>query len=335
MRKISFIIVLLVMLASCSNDELVSADPQSEDQEMEMKSAADKIFTVTPVASDVYSSYYTRNSFCTDMSGNLYYFDSSDYYNYTIIKKYDVQTGETTTLASMQQNGYTDGKSICVDNQGNIYYTDLGKLYKIAADGSSITDLTSRFTGDFKCYAFYGLCAADNGNVFISADCDGITQDGNWIASGQTILRLSAQGKVALVNKGFDYSDISVKGGGLIKPKGAFVMVTEDVKYLKAGTTGNTLEYHSLRNNVHSPAAALNKANPYAVRGNDIVQVRPNAATDLLVGTIPSMIADGQGGFITLGEPRFMCVDPDAKVFYIMVETDEYSKSDVYKLTLD
>lgn len=338
MKKIYLLALILTALAGCSSDD--SMDTLSTDG-ITTRSALDKIFTVKQIASDVYETAYTNNYMCTDSDGNLYFIEEPDY-NTVLIKKYDLQTDEVSTHTIVPTNPYwySDLSAICIDNQNNIYYTNGKTLLKIIANNGGIVDFTSRLSAQSEYYVIYGLCAADNGNVFVTLDDSySVVETGEW-KQQQKLLKIAANGKVSEVINNIDEENFYFKGGGVVKPSGAFVYLVQGFgstqKYVKASTTSDAYESLETRTVVQSITAALSKANPYALSGYDIIQLRSSAASDLLIGTIPNYLSDGQGGFVQLAKPTYFCANKDATVFYVLARAqgNDY-KAKVFKLTLD
>lgn len=337
MKKIYFLILVLTAFVGCSNDDSIMT---SSGDNVSTRSATDKIFTVKQIASNVYQTGYTQNYMCTDGDGNLYFVDEPDN-NTVLIKKYDPSTDEVSTQAVVPTDGsfYSDLRAICVDNLMNIYYTDGERLLKIIANNGGIVDLTSRFSIQSEYHIFYGLCAASNGNVFVTLDDSYWNPDvESWIQQ-QKLMKISSNGKITEVIKNIEDDNFYFKGGGVVKPSGTFVYVVQGFgsqNYVKASTTDGTYEGFTTRSNVQSITAALSKAKPYALRDYDIIQLRPDAASDLLVGTIPNYLSDGQGGFIELAKPSYFCSNADATVFYVLANTkNDYYNTILYKVSFD
>lgn len=337
MRKIHLFILALATLVSCSNDELTDVSNQVN-EDLTTRSAADKIFSVQQITTNTFETAYTQNYLCTDGDGNLYFFDNS-YSSDVTIKKYDPSTDETSLVVTIPNYGTTDVRSICIDNQKNIYYTNGQVLLKILADNKGIVDLSSKLPLEFDYHVIYGLCAADNGNVFVSMENDLYIPEIDGWKQQQTLFRISANGNVSEILNNIGEDNFYLKGGGIVKPKGAFVYAVQGFgsanKYVKAGTTNGTYEGFTTRNDVQSITAALAKANPYALSGYDIIQLRPNAASDLVIGTIPNFISNGQGTFLELAKPTYFCANADATIFYVVAAAKNSYTSNLYKVTLN
>lgn len=338
MKKIYLLILVLTTLAGCSSDDLTDTSP---DGGITTRNAIDKIFTVKQIASNVYETAYTNNYMCTDADGDVYFIEQPDY-NTVLLKKYDSQTNEVSThiVVPTSPNWHSDLHAICIDNQKNIYYTNGHQLLKILANNGGIVDLTARLLAQSEYYMIYGLCAADNGNVFLTLDDSySVAKTGEW-KQQQKLLKIAANGKFSEVINNIEAENFYFKGGGIVKPIGAFVYAVQGFgstrEYVKASTTSDAYESFTTRTTVQSITAALSKANPYALSGFDIIQLRPGTASDLLIGTIPNYLSDGQGGFLELEKPTYFCSNSDATVFYVVarIKGNDY-KTKLFKVTFD
>jgi hypothetical protein len=83
-------------------------------------------------------------------------------------------------------------------------------------------------------------------------------------------------------------------------------------------------------NNPYSVAATtgVGQTNLFALNGYQIVKVRPNMASDLVIGTIPSLYKDTSNVFVQMPQPQELYVTSDATVFYVS------TWDQMFKLTL-
>ncbi|WP_165020272.1 hypothetical protein [Dysgonomonas sp. ZJ279] len=323
MKKTILIFSLVaISFASCSSDAEIN--DISANGAVETKSALDKIFTVEKVADDIRFGGVNSNSTCTDLDGNLYFVKRSS----LDVMKYDLQTKEVTVAFKLPEGIYSGG-SICVDYQKNLYYAVNSKLYKISAVDGSVTDLSSRIPVLVDHIA--GICAAENGNVFLSG-----------YNNAERIFKITPQGQITEVTSYIRGEYPYLKGSSLVKSKGSYVYVVslmeenpDNKRYLKINTTNGQIEDLSAHTPVQAISATHSKDNPYALSGNYIVRIRPTETSDLLIGTIPSYITDENGELVPLEHLANFCINAEATVFYVMSYDYDQNKSVCYKLTLE
>lgn len=327
---IYFLSMAAFVATSCTSDQFSDISvAETNAASQDVKSAADKVFKMEYVASGALANYYGTNSMCTDSFGNLYFLSINSYFEPLNIKvnKYDITTGQTSVLfelGSLSHPAFCDTQSICIDNEQNLYYADLFYIYKINLREGSIVNLTSRFPAQ---HNFTGLCAADNGNVFVNS----------W----GSLYRITAQGNVTEINHGnMDYSNIFKSSGAFVYGFPSMITFESSNPFFKASTTNGTVEtYNDYRIPIQSLTAALNNSNAYALSGNTIMELRPNLAKDLLVGTIPDYIINKDGSLKKLGHPSWIIANANASIFYIYFYNQDgttgVTENDIYKLTLE
>lgn len=330
------------ILTGCSNDDEVMNDTLSEGADIGVRSALDKVFTVEKVAHNLFVGAENANIMCTDLDGNFYYITGNWESNEQEIKKYDSETKEIISLVKLQVERYNKIHAIAVDSQKNLYYVTNDKLFKVSIVDGSITDLTSRieFPVGGRNITLCGLCSADNGNVFLSSYCStsvsypGYTQE----VMVQQMFKITLQGKVVEITS-FEEGELPfyLKGTDLSKSKGSYLYATctyDSYSYLKINTINGNIERLIPARPVQAISATHSQDNPYALRGHDIVRLRPAQNSDLLIGTIPSYIRDEEGNLVAMTQPKMFCMNADATIFYI-VTYDNYSARSCYKLTLE
>lgn len=313
------------ILTGCSNDDGVMNDTLSEGVDVGVRSALDKVFTVEKVADNLWLSD-GNGGLCTDLDGNMYFSKGLD------LMKYNLQTKEITVAFRLPNYP----SSFCVDYQNNLYYTDYRLLYKISAVDGSITELTSRIPLPVWSteLAIRNMCVAENGNVFFGVSLENSIE----AANSERVYKITPQGNITEIAAFSPYqydAFVDLKATNLIKSKGSYVYVVQpgSSSYLKINTTNRVIESISANSKVEMIAAALGKDNPYALRGHDIVRLRPTQNSDLLIGTIPSYITVN-GNLLVMKQPEALCMNADATVFYVVIY-DSHPQNICYKLTLE
>lgn len=205
-----------------------------------------------------------------------------------------------------------------------VYYDD--SVYLM-----NIIDLTPSFPSDV---VFLSLTAADNGNVFVTT---GKAADGEYgdTFPNHTLYRISAAGRpteIVTINAPvaatlvtdwgpwayyeaipqIEYPNILSKSNGAT----LYGLDANGNGYKIFSGTG-VVEFFTPRVPVKCLTAALGTNNPYALSGNTIVELRPNMAKDIEIGTIPADIA--QNAYT-------LRVNADATAFYVGVKNaDNFS----------
>lgn len=334
------------ILTSCSNDEEVIGGTSSDETNIETRSTLDKIFTVEKVADDLVNVGH-GNYMCTDLDGNFYYLSTISNNGMQAVKKYNSVTKEITTLFNIpigdfDQYGNRDiVQSICIDAQKNLYYTtSYGKFGKVTLVDGSITNFKTRLPSpaNDENMALCGLSAAEGGNVFLSGyvyyPMDANINPENILYK---IYKITPQGVITEVTS-YERGEFPyLKGSHLVKSKGSYVyavnlMEGAPYSYLKINTVNGNIEHLSTHTPVQAISATHSKDNPYALRGHDIVRLRPTQDSDLLIGTIPSYITEN-GNLAEMKMPYAFCMNAEATEFYVVVY-DNHQKI-CYKLTLE
>lgn len=327
-------LAMVVALYSCSNDSFFD-NSYNDDLKIQTKSAKDKVFTATIIDIPYYWSGYSRNYLAIDSIGDIYTFVFEN--SKKTIKKYDLVNNQIVDYITLLEGDEWDwAGTISIDKNQHLYLSNGKNLIKVYENGKSTVDLTSRITGHYD-DVILGMCASYNDDIFFS--WYGVETSG--------LFKLAPNGKVTLIDSwgwGLWEQMPDTKGGGIFKPKGSFVYTQNHFdsylqNYYKVNTkTGSIPEKVDLNGECQSMTASIYNSDIYILRGFDIFKLRPNKATDLLVGTIPNSMETENGEIIRLAELRDLWVNGDGSVFYISASgrtTSNYYKENIYKLTLD
>lgn len=334
MKKLAFAALAVLILAGCAKNDVtetaVTPAPADRPQSQTPGTyAANDLFNVSPISSFWWEGYHT---FCSDAATNSIYgaYGKSDYCHIL-----NLMTGELIFLFFPPKFGIPF--NFCFDNKQNIYVVgdfgqdgmvlDYNKFIEISADCSSYVSLHTLFPAGCE---FLGICSAENGNIFIRTK-----QPSGDLHS---IYRLTTQGILAKLVDGIDaaysYSNNyfnQTNTRNLMKANGTLIYGLDNNKnFFKANTNTGSVEYFTPRIPVLDYATALQMNNLYALSGRRIVELRPNMANDLVVGTIPDSYKNSVGQMEEVGEPQYIIyINPDATEFYISTRMGY-----IYKLTL-
>lgn len=310
MKKILLMALVTVMLASCAKPETTDLASQSPETR-----AINDIFKIEDMGFGV----RTRGN--VDFQGNLYSYEGSRFYD--LVKKESFDFPLANKMYSLIPSSSFWLADWCFDNKNNIIIagnqsdTGPGYVYMLTPDMNSMVDLTPYFPSMY----VYGVCAAENGNIFVSAGDEKIYSEyGYDIYVTQKIYRLNiTNGVVKEVVSGIEgicEGDI----WRLKKMKGAFVGGTcgED-RLFKANTNTGEIEYITPHFTVDHYMTASNMPNFYAINNAKIFEIRP--ATDFVIGTVPSSYIDENGDTVLINYDHLyngmsFCVNADATVFY-------------------
>lgn len=280
---IAFAVVML--LASCTQPEtsdLLAPAPQSTD--IPGSRAINDIFKLERMG-DFFVSDIGR----VDFQGNIYCPRGNMYYDLSKKQSFDFPFNK---IYSSLPDWFWFCNDWCFDSKGNILVIGHGHIYMFTPDMNSVVDLTPYFPSGID---FYNICAAENGNIFVSTG-DELTESsyypGYYYFAKQKIYRLNANtGVVKEVLSGIEISS------DLMKMKGAFIGGYCNGVLFKANTNTGEVEYIAPRvNGIY--AAASDMPNFYVIDGIKIVEIRPNVATDLVIGTIPTSYIDKNGDIV-------------------------------------
>jgi len=331
MNKKKFFAFILTSLASCSNHAFDAY--AFNETKIETNSGLNKFFRVEKIADDFVCTG-SGNCICTDLDGNFYYLAQGVDMNMQEVKKYNPKTRKVTSFISitlgMNQSGDIDLiESFCIDSHGDLYYTSWNnKLVKVSVIDQSITELNQSIPVDpQESDILSGLVMAEDGNVFFS---------GGVYDRKEKIFKITPKGTIVKVAEYDREKYRNLRSSSLFKCKGSYVYAWVGKEYLKINTTnGNIEEYLSVHSPVQIISATYSQNNPYALQGYNIVRLRPNQDSDLLIGTIPSNVI-GNDNLISMNVPvpGGFCMNAEATVFYV-VGYDNYNLGSCYKLTLE
>lgn len=342
------------MLLSCANVEIEDSrnDLSKIEAENILKSSSLTVDDMIMFGGAVYIDYYA------DAVGNLYSTYSKGYLDYLDLSNnssYQLHALQSSITNSSSTNGYFDVPEsvldFCVDINQNFYcITQKNYLLKVSDGGydkygykiDQQVNLSDKFPENT---VFLGITASqDNANIFVTTAM-GDGSSNYWKTyTEQKIYRINANGNVAEVvssvkvpitpnpniyldgsyeHKLFIYKNV------LSKAKGAFVYGM-DAKgtYFKAGVNTGEVTYYTPRVPIQHLTGATNKANPIALSGRQILELRSNSTTDIVIGTLPESIK---------GEPVLFLSNADATIFYVVVNeyTGESFQPICYRLRLN
>lgn len=326
-------ITTVCMLGSCSQEEL--SEPQAQTRNEGMTRAMSDIFNVEEVnLEEEYIGIYSPRG--VDRDGN-FYFVIFEFGDNGYIYKYDLITGKTVLFAPFKDyGGYNTCKRFCFDENNNlcylIYNPNDGKygVRRVRADGNAVTEQWFDHI-----ISPTSIVADINGNLFI---LDSFAKNGMRFMK---IFKLNTNGVLSEV--GVDLSGVDGSTASLYKANGAVI-------YLSSGYSWVGLHWYKVNTNTGfieeiehwgssdwtgetQFTSSYGMASPYTLRNdNCVVQLRPNAASGLVIGVIPSCYKNADGLFVkvevlpTVHPMLFM--NTDATIFYTL------SNNGFYKLTL-
>lgn len=336
MKKSYLLGLAAIVFAACTQDNTFTV-PAVTDPSSESSSAASR--ADIPALTQIEDQYYHPGvSICLDTEGYLCLMYSKGNYF-----KYDTNAPYGSYSLGLEYFDYLRlVRSTCIDTNDILYFitfdNSLIKVSNCWSTNRNCVDITSSFPSDA---VFLSLTAADNGNVFVTT---GDSSDGNYGATfpSHTVYRIASGGNVteiATVNASvsatlvadwvgwevvewmlppipqIEYPSILLKANGSL----LYGLSSNGNCYKITATTG-AVEYFTPRVTVDLLAGSLNGNNPYALSGNTIVEIRPNLAKDIVIGTIPADIA---------ANAYTLRVNADATAFFV----GTIENGDVYKFT--
>lgn len=338
MNKILILILSCCLLSACYQEDVIESTVDSNGSQSR---AASDLFKVTAIKLE--NHFWWDGNRGVDNEGNFYYLAYSNETGGEEIFKYNHQQNTVIPFSPFEVGSSSFGH-FCFDDRNNFCYVinEDGNyaLRRVSSDGNNISDqvlnlppLDTRPGYEHEAYTNCGITAATNGNIFmIFSDFNGNTR----------YFRLSSQNGV--VNElNIDFSDIQVHDmTQLYKANGAlhYIMGSAPTGCHRINTNTGLIEPIELRFSIQwrSTAACTGKANLYALNGRQIVMVRPNAASDLIVGVIPDKFKNEEGKMVNIGNPVQLYMNSDASIFYVITDghNENYThEGDVlYKLTL-
>lgn len=331
MKKIFMLLLSCCFFAACSQNEIIESTIDLGDLELR---AASNIFKMTEIGVPNSMSRYSG----VDNEGNFYWTahlpDNNDDGRYAIMKydlsinqTYDFYASSDLTYDMVGYMGFDENNNLCYiipdeEQWGYIYY-----LKRITPDGNSVTMQSLKFFDTPTTHDIGGMCVSPNGNIFFSVNSD-----------EPEIYRLSPNNVMKKID--VDFSSVGVFPADLFKASGAIQYFSYYRHWYynghgKINVNTGTVELMDLRffPPQYGISACTGKSNMYAINGNQIVQVRTNASSDLVVGTIPVQYKNSDGEFVDVGTPDELYMNSDATVFYIMTKQNGQDDK-VFKLTL-
>ena len=332
MKKYLLIFSLLFIAMSCSDNTFEDFEPMDSSNEAMTRAVTD---TLTAELVDYFSSWH-YSDFYVDAPGNLYGVYSKAYLIYEGLSD-DPESERSQNNNDSFEQTYSDVLDIgdkptygfCVDLNHNAYYITSNNLLVKEGRVGPCQDLTNKFPENT---VFLGITTAQvNSNVFVTtAQGDG---SGNFWKSydTQTLYRISANGTVTKISekiyaplvpnaplvesyytsirsfKMFTYTSV------LSKAKGAIAYgMDADGNYFKVNTVNGEVNYYIPRQSLQFLTAGTEIANPIALSGRKILQIRPNLNKDLVLGVLPSAIPEDARvlNFFT---------NANATIFYIVI----------------
>lgn len=336
MKKIFILIFSCCFFAGCSEQEIIESVNDSNEPQPR---ATSDIFKLTEVFkfTDINPDYELERG--VDNEGNFYWIDSNNQ-----VFKYDFISNETILFAPYE--GLIYPGYFCFDENNNFCHIVVDDnndeknyyLRRITSDGRSISDQRLNLPDIpvpswYWPYKPYGICAAPNGNIFILLHGD---------LGNLKCYRLSTNG--IFTELGMDLSMISYQSAriSLMKASGGtqYIVSTFDPGYWKLNPNTLSLEHLDSELSLHfmNCTAGSGKGNLYALDGRKVVQLRPNATSNLVIGTIPDKYYEN-GRYVTVGEPEEIYMNADGSVFYIVAYCPEENSEGgapyiIYRMTL-
>lgn len=328
MKKILILILSCCFFVACSHEDFVESIIDSNGAQS--RAAAD-IFKVKPLVYPEEYGCWADAYRGVDNEGNFYLIDDANG-----IIKYDYQLDKVSVLAPFESFLSMYGQ-FCFDERNNfcyvIYENGQYSLRRISPDGNmvfdQVLDLPSiESENEWRPYYFNcGICAAPNGNIFM------LFESGGYSNYEISYYKLSAQ------DGAFTKLDLNLTGSinehtQLHKASGAiqYLITAWGNSCLKINTNTSQIDIINTRFTFgwRDMTACTSKANLYAVKGRQIVMVRPNAATDLIIGSIPNKYKNSNGEIVELGSISELFMNSDASIFYVRA-----SNVGFVKLTLE
>ena len=336
MRKIFKGDTHVPLAISPTTDSLAEVIHVDRTQEIATHAVSD-IFDVEkltlPKGTHMYNNYMSKG---VDREGNFYCvaaIESSSPiangvgYDHAILK-YDQESGEFVFFAPFDNEDKSAERQFCFDDKNNLCYISGDKLRRIKANGQAMVDQPLEFsTIKYRQRHFKGISAAVNGGLFFLVEY--------LLEDYSTVTRLYRLGPGGLLGDTKVASLPTGDGRGLYKASGA-VLYTYDGDKACSRVNIYTKEVTpvSLRFPVKASGIATSpdKGNMYAIEDNYVMQLRPNAVSDLTIGAIPDRRKDETGQFVDLkGDFKELYVSWDASVFYTF---DKSGEGDcIYRLT--
>lgn len=330
-------ITTVCMLGSCSQEEL--SEPQAQTRNEGMTRAMSDIFNVEEVyfPEKVYNWFKDLRG--VDRDGNYYVVLYNPDYGKYFIYKYDLVMGTFAIFVPFEDYGSNSTlvfcNRFCFDENNNLCYLihnpNDGKygVRRVRADGNATAEQWFDHI-----VSPTSMVADINGNLFI---LDSFVKNG---MSFMKIFKLNTNGVLSEV--GVDLSGVDGTTPSLYKANGAVIYLSSDswvgrLWYKLNTNTGfiEEVEHWGKLNWTGETqfTSSYDMANLYTLRNdNCVVQLRPNAASGLVIGVIPSSYKNADGLFVKVEvlptRPPELFMNTDATIFYTL------SNNGFYKLTL-
>ena len=312
-----------LLLVSCVKTEIGQQELASTT--LQTKGIGD-IFTVTEIDQNGYGLTNLDDFRAVDLYGNLYFCvqhisPSRDFL------KYDLSADSIMYIAP--RFGAFES-NFCFDNNNNICYLNdsLGNfsLIRMTPNGSSI--MTQQLSTPFVIYSLYGNLVATNAAAqcyfFFCGSFD----------NGLGLLRMSPAGMVTKVIDNLTTTSLDlVHSFMLFKANGENIWGVDGDGHVARMTNSGTVDETSLRFPIVftksvTATTGASQINLYALNGYQIVKVRHNQLTDLVIGTIPSIFKNANGIYEVMDQPHELHMNADGSIFYIIADNR------LFKLTL-
>lgn len=334
-KKLSKALWLLYffMIVSCSQNDILEQEIcDNTDGTVTTRAANDTLLAERLASVNIGS--WNHSEYYVDAPGNIYGMYSKGNLHILNLSNEWFQTDygvQSVSEVCMDKPCY----GFCFDlNENGYYITSNNLLIKQDRSGKA-KDLTDKFPENT---VFLGITSAQiNGNIFVST-AEGNGDENPWQSySTQIIYRISGTGTVTKIaeniqaplipNPSYTVTDawgdtytykMFTYTSVLSKRQGTYLYgMDSNNKYFMVNTSNGEVTYYTPKVPIQFLTAGTSYARALALSGRQILELRPNAAKDIIIGTLPSSIPNDATllNFYT---------NADATIFYV-VALHEYS----------